>query len=61
MVSCVHICMATCKPDFLDITFSPKSQYVVMLSVHLLKILWHKLDSTLIKSKRMPEVGSIYY
>ena len=56
----IHIRMATCEPDFSDVTDGGSGTlYIAAMGVHLPKVLWHELDSTLIKSKCMSEMARV--
>ena len=58
----IHIRMATCKPDFFNVTDGGSwTLYMATVGVHLPKVLWHKLDSTFIKSKCVSEMARICY
>ena len=58
----IHIIMATCEPDFFNITDDGSgSLYIVEMGIHLLKVLRHELDSTFIKSKRMSDMARVCY
>ena len=56
----LHIRMATCEPDFFNVTDGGSATlYSAAMGVHLLKVLWHELDSTFIKSKCMSEMARV--
>ena len=54
--------MATREPDFFNVTDGGSgTMYIAAMGVHLLKVLWHELDSSFIKSKCMAEMARVCY
>ena len=52
--------MATCEPDFFNVTDSGSGTlYIAAMGVHLHKVLRHELHSTFIKGKRMSEMTCV--